>query len=88
MRKFSQFYRKCLAASVLMLILAYSTFAGDIQYPGVTATPPVTTDGEMQFPTVASSSETADGEMPLPGVAVDSVTGMAVTLWQSAMALF
>jgi hypothetical protein len=59
-----------------------------MQYPGVTTPPPVTTNGEIGFPGVASSTETADGETQFPGATVDSVTGMALTLWQSALALF
>lgn len=89
MRNFNQFCRKCLAVCILVLTLACSTFAGEMQYPGVsTPPPPVTTTGEIGFPGVASSTETADGEMQYPGVTLDSVTGMAITLWQSTLALF
>lgn len=88
MRKFSQFCWRSFAVSALTLVLTCSTLAGTIPYPGVTAPPPVTTEGEMQFPTAAPPSETADGDTQFPGVAVDSVTGLALALWQSAMALF
>ena len=73
---------------MLVFALTCYAFAGEVQYPGITSPPPATTEGEMHYPGVASPSETADGDTQFPGVAVDSVTGMAVTLWQSAMALF
>jgi hypothetical protein len=88
MRNFGQFCRKCLAASVLVLALACSTFAGDIQYPAVTSPPPATLNGDMQYPTVASSPDTINGDIPYPGVTIDSVTGIALSLWQGALALF
>jgi hypothetical protein len=89
MRNFIQSCRKSVVACVLMLALAYSVSAGEIPFPGITAQPPapVTTNGDVQYPNGASPSET-EGEIPYPGATVDSVTGMAVTLWQSAMALF
>lgn len=87
MRNFSQFCRKCMAVFTLVLVLAYPTLAGEMQYPGV-ATPPPATTGDTQFPGVTSSTEMADGEIQFPGSTVDPITGMAITLWQSAMALF
>lgn len=77
-----------MAASVLMLTLTCSAFAGEIPFPGVTAPPPATTEGEMHYPGATAPSETADGDTQFPGSAVDSVAGMALTLWQSTMALF
>lgn len=88
MRNFGQFCRKCVAASVLVLSLACSAFAGDIQYPAVTSQPPATITGDVQFPNVTSSPDTLNGDIPYPGVTVDSVTGMALALWQSSLALF
>lgn len=87
MRNVSQFCRKLVATAVLLLVLTCTGFAGEMPLPGVTAPPPVTTAGDTQYPG-ASSTETVDGDTQFPGVTVDSVTGMAVTLWQSAMALF
>ena len=76
-----------MAASVLMLVLTCSAFAGDMPYPGITAPPPATT-GEIPFPGAASSSDTLDGDIPFPGATVDSVTGVALALWQNSLALF
>lgn len=88
MRNFSQFYRKFVVASMLVLALACSTFAGDIQYPAVTSPPPATINGDVQYPTVASPWDTLDGDIPFPGATVDSVTGVALALWQNSLALF
>lgn len=82
MRNFSQFGRRCIAVSILVLALACSTFAGDMQYPGVTSPPPATTSGDMQYPTVTAPTETADGDVQYPGVTT------LLTLWQSTLALF
>lgn len=49
MRNFRQSCRQIGSVSILVLALACSTFAGDIQFPGAT-TPPPTTNGEMQYP--------------------------------------
>jgi hypothetical protein len=59
MRNFGQFCRKCIVISVLALTLACSALAGDIPFPGVTASAP--TNGEMQFPgaTVDTVTDTA-----------------------------
>ncbi len=84
MRNFGQFCRKFVAASVLVLALTCSTFAGDVQYPAVTSQPPAaTTTGDIPFPGVTASSETTNGEIPFPGV-----TEIALTFLQSALSLF
>ncbi len=49
MRSLSQFCRQIVLVSVLVPALACSTFAGEMQYPGVTTSAP-TTNGEMQYP--------------------------------------
>lgn len=72
MRNFSQFSRKGFAVSMLVLVLACSASAGDIPFPGVTAAPPATTSGEMQY----------------PGATVDPLTEIALSLLQSALSLF
>jgi hypothetical protein len=83
MKSLGQFCRKYLAASVLVLAFACSTFAGDMQYPGITSTPPATTNGDISFPGVVSSTDTVDGEIQYPGVTV-----VAMSLLESALALF
>jgi len=87
MRNFSHFCRKCVAASVLVLALACSTFAGEIPFPGVTSPPPAAT-GDIPFPGVASPPMTINGDIPYPGVALDSTEGIALILWQSVLSLF
>lgn len=44
MRNPGQFCRQIVFVSVLVLAFAGSTFAGEIQFPGVTASSPTTTD--------------------------------------------
>lgn len=83
MRNFSQFCCKFVAASVLVLALACTTFAGDMQLPAITSQPPPATTGDMQFPNVTSSPETTNGDMQFPGA-----TEIALTFLQSALSLF
>jgi hypothetical protein len=86
MRNFSQFCRKFVAASVLVVALACSVFAGDVQYPNVTSPPPPPpAAGDVQYP---AATDTPDGDMPSPGTTMDSVTGVALYLLQSTVALF
>lgn len=89
MRNFSQFCRKCVVASVLLLALASSTFAGDMQYPNaVPPPPPATIDGQIPYPGVASTSETTNGEVQFPGATESTLTESALDLWQSVLSLF
>lgn len=87
MRNFGQFCRKGFTVSVLVIALACSTLAGDIPYPGVTATDSPTLSGDMQHP-VVSSSVTTSGEMQFPGATVDPVTEIVLSLLQGAALLF
>jgi hypothetical protein len=57
--------------SVLVLALACSTFAGEIPYPGVTA----------------SSELTTNGYIPYPGATVEPVTEVALSLLESVLSL-
>jgi hypothetical protein len=78
-----------MAASVLVLVLAYSAFAGDVQYPNVVPPPPPSTiTGDMQFPGVASPSETTNGEIPFPGATESTLTETALNMLQSMLSLF
>jgi hypothetical protein len=88
MSNFNQFCRKYVAASVLVLVLACSTFAGEIPYPGVTNPPPSSATGDMQYPGVTSSSATTSGETQFPGVADDTWTETALNLLQGVLSLF
>jgi hypothetical protein len=90
MRNFNQLCRKCLAAFALILILAYSTFAGEIPYPGATAPPPppAPITGDMPLPGATSSSATAVGEIQYPGVAESTWTETALDLMQGVLSLF
>ena len=72
MRSLSQFCRQIVFVSALLLAFACSTFADEIQYPGVTATPPVTANGEMQY----------------PGATANPATEIALSLLQSVLSLF
>ena len=83
MRNFNQFCRQCVAAFVLMMALACSAFAGDVQYPNIISQPPATTNGDIQNPTVTSSTDTADGDVQFPGVTV-----VAMSLLESALSIF
>ena len=82
MRNFNQFCRQCVAAFVLMMALACSVFAGDVQYPNIISQPPVTTNGDTQCPTT-SSTETADGDIQYPGATV-----VAMSFLDSALSIF
>lgn len=72
MRNLGRFCHKYVVAFMLTLAFACSTFAGDVQYPGGTPTPPTTTNGEMQF----------------PGATVDPTTEIALSLLRSVLSLF
>ena len=87
MRNFSQLCRKCVAASVLVLVLACSAFAGTIPYPGIADPPPATT-GEIPFPGVYSPTETASGEIQYPGATESTLTETALDQLQSELSLF
>ncbi|HEY0323497.1 MAG TPA: hypothetical protein VGC66_21245 [Pyrinomonadaceae bacterium] len=74
---------------MLILILACSTFAGEIPYPGVTAPPPpAPINGEVQYPGATSPSATASGDMPFPGVTESTLTETALHLLQGVLSLF
>ena len=79
MTHFSQFCRKSLAVSVLVLALTCATFAGEMQYPVEPPPPPP--------PTSSATATTDDGHMQHPA-ASDSVTGFAANVLQSVLSLF
>ena len=77
MRKFRQPF----AAAVLTLLLTFSTFAGDIQIPGIQTEPPAVT-GQMDTPSTT-------GDMTAPGaVSLDPLTEAALSLLQSVLSIF
>ncbi|HYP00173.1 MAG TPA: hypothetical protein VER76_08285 [Pyrinomonadaceae bacterium] len=76
--------RKSLQVSLLVLVLAASAYAGDMQC-GVTGTPPP--------PAGIEQAQTADGETPnnadgeSPNNAADTFTGAALNLLAGVLAL-
>jgi hypothetical protein len=88
MRNFNQFCRKFVVASVLVLALTCSAFAGDMPLPNVTSPPPSSANGDVQYPGVDSSSATTNGDMQYPGVADDTWTDTALNLLQGVLSLF
>lgn len=78
-------YGKALCTSVLVLVLASSVFAGEIQYP-VAPPPPAPAGGDIQYPTT-SNNLTQTGEAASAPEA-DTVTGIALNLLQSVLTLF
>ena len=72
MRSLSQFCRQIVFVSVLVLAFACSTFADEMQFPGVAASPPATTNDVMQY----------------PGATADTATEIALSLLQSVLSLF
>ena len=72
MRNLGKFCRQIVFVSVLLPAFTCSTFAGEIQYPGETATPPpATTNGDVQY----------------PGVTIDPLTEIVLSLLRSARSL-
>jgi hypothetical protein len=67
-------------ATVLTLALAFTAFAGDMQTPGITSTPPdqTTVTGIIDTPGV-TTTDTSDSETPVIG----SVTDAALYLLDS-----
>lgn len=86
MRNFGQFFRKCVAALVLIVASACFTFAGVMQYPGDNA--PSQTNSDIQHTVPAPESVTTYGDIPYPGATVDPVTEVVLSLLQGAMLLF
>lgn len=80
-------FRQFLAAAVLTLVLSFSSLAGDIQFPGVSSSPPQpqsSITGDISIP-----GATATGEMSAPGViALDPALEAALSFLQSVLALF
>jgi hypothetical protein len=80
-------FRQFLAAAVLTLMFSFSCIAGDIQFPGVTNSPPPrqsSITGDISFP-----GTTSTGDIQAPdAVALDPVTEAALSLLQSLMSLF
>ena len=72
MRSLSKFCRQIVFMSVILLAFACSTFADEMQYPGVTVAPPVT----------------AKGDIASPGATANPATEIALSLLQSVLSLF
>jgi hypothetical protein len=78
--------RKALRISVLIMALAFSVSAGDIQN-GVVGTPPPAVTGEMQNG-VASAGDIQNGVISTSPSAESTATDVFLTLLQSLLALF
>lgn len=76
-------YVKALRAPVLLLLLASTASAGDIQHPAV---PPAPAGGEIQHPTATGAPATPDAARPRPGV--DALAESALNLLGSVLHLF
>ncbi|HEX8709746.1 MAG TPA: hypothetical protein VF723_16010 [Pyrinomonadaceae bacterium] len=80
------FQRFCVSL-LLTLMIALTAFAGDMDFPGVTSTPPppsqTSATGDMTCP-----GANAAGDMQFPGVtAIDPMTEITLDLLQSLMSL-
>lgn len=86
------------AAVIVSLMIAFSTFAGDILGPGAIPPPPPpqsSVTGEISFPGATATGDigmpgvNGAGEISGPGVAaLDPVTEAALSLLQSILSFF
>lgn len=80
--------RQLCAASILILTLAFSAFAGDVQFPGITNPPPdqhqTSATGDMQAPGASVSGQMDTG---LASDA-DSVAEIALNFLVNALSVF
>jgi hypothetical protein len=84
--------RKVLAITVLTLVLTCSVFAGEMS-TGVASQPPdqqsASVAGEISTGNTATAETTVTGDMGTgASVTVDPITGIALSLLQSLLALF
>ncbi len=81
--------RNTLAALALTCALSISTFAGDMGTVGITSTGDIGTQGVATSNTDTGATATTPGNMDTVGItATDPVTGIALSLLQSALSLF
>lgn len=76
--------RRFCASSILVIVLAFSVFAGEISTPGIAAPPPPTTQSSVNTDVQtlgATANETSNSEM----TTMDSVTVFALYLLDSMM---
>lgn len=86
----NRFRQLCAITLLAMLLVASPALAGEMPL-GVTSTPPPTeTSATGNMPTGVTSSETsATGNMPFGDTSeIDPVTGLALNLLKSLLALF
>ena len=80
--------RQFCAACALTLILALSTGAGEISFPGVIDPPPPPPQSSMTGD-MGAGGITATGDMSVPGAAaLDPVTEAALSVLRSLLSLF
>lgn len=70
--------RKLCAATILTLALAFSAFAGDVQFPNITTCPP---PNQQTSVTSDDSSASTSGQVDtIPASEVDLVTKIGLTI--------
>lgn len=77
--------RKALCVAMLMLSLASSALAGEIQHPIAPPAPP-TANGEIQHPVTSDGETLVSASESTPG-ATDTLTEATLTLLQGLLAL-
>lgn len=81
--------RNILAALALTCALCVSAFAGEMGTVGITSTGDMGTQGVATSNMDTGATATAPGNMETVGIATtDPVTGIALSLLQSALSLF
>jgi hypothetical protein len=81
--------RKFLAALVLTCVLSITTLAGEISTGVAQSPPPPSVTGDMGTGSSATAESTLTGEIGNGAASnVDPITGIALSLLQSLLALF
>jgi hypothetical protein len=81
--------RNLFAALALTCVLSVSAFAGNMETVGITSTGDMGTQGVATGNMDTGATTTAPGNMETVGIAAtDPVTGIALSLLQSALSLF
>jgi hypothetical protein len=81
--------RKILAATVLTCALAFPAMAGEMSTGVAQSPPPPSVTGDMSTGNSATAESTVTGDMGTGAAStVDPITGIALSLLQSLLALF
>jgi hypothetical protein len=82
-------FRQFFATAVLILVLTFPAFAGEIQSPGVINPPPPPSQQSSVTGDMSMPGATATGDILIPGAAeLDPVTEAALSLLQSILSIF